>query len=174
MDLSKVPPIQQKRIVEFVNNFVISTVQFLDKFANNCEISLQRLDVKLRKVEAELCILEYKLNSVPALKTTSVPNVVAPAIPQSPDPPNPVPNPNISSSPATPTQEVAQENNPKEENPADTNSNPHDETDADNKPKEEVPEELKRFYKMIQFGVPVQAVKLKMKAEGFDPELIQS
>ncbi|KAL1462989.1 hypothetical protein WDU94_014782 [Cyamophila willieti] len=169
MDLSKVPPIQQKRIVEFVNNFVISTVQFLDKFSNNCDISLQRLDVKLRKVEAELCILEYKLNSVPALKITSVSNVT-PSLPQSSEPPNPDPHPNVIPSPTPPIPEVVQTNDSKESS-AD-NDNPPDETDV--KPKEEIPEELKRFYKMIQFGVPVQAVKLKMKAEGFDPELIQS
>jgi WASH complex subunit CCDC53 len=40
-------------------------------------------------------------------------------------------------------------------------------------PKEpEVNPELAKYYKMIQFGVPIQAVKLKMQQEGLDPNLL--
>ena len=31
----------------------------------------------------------------------------------------------------------------------------------------------KKYFKMMQFGVPAQAVKLKMLAEGFDPYLLE-
>lgn len=34
--------------------------------------------------------------------------------------------------------------------------------------------ELARFIKMVQFGVPVPAVKLKMQQEGFNPDLLDS
>lgn len=37
---------------------------------------------------------------------------------------------------------------------------------------EETHPELVRFYKMVQFGVPVPAVKVKMQLEGFDPNLL--
>lgn len=30
-----------------------------------------------------------------------------------------------------------------------------------------------RFFKMVQFGVPAVAVKLKMKAEGLDPSVLE-
>lgn len=30
-----------------------------------------------------------------------------------------------------------------------------------------------KFFKMVQFGVPAQAVKLKMKTEGFDPNILE-
>ena len=30
-----------------------------------------------------------------------------------------------------------------------------------------------RFFRMIQFGVPVEAVRLKMQAEGYDPSILQ-
>lgn len=29
------------------------------------------------------------------------------------------------------------------------------------------------FFKMIQFGVPIQAVKLKMDTEGLDPSILE-
>lgn len=34
--------------------------------------------------------------------------------------------------------------------------------------------ELIRFQNMIRFGVPIEAIKLKMKQEGFDPSLLDS
>ena len=33
--------------------------------------------------------------------------------------------------------------------------------------------EIARFVKMVHFGVPPQAVKLKMSAEGYDPSLLE-
>jgi len=30
-----------------------------------------------------------------------------------------------------------------------------------------------RFFRMIQFGVPVEAVRLKMQAEGYDPSILE-
>lgn len=174
MNLSKVPPLQQKRIVEFVNNFVISTVSFLDKFSNNCEISLQRLDVKLRRVEAELSILEAKLNSVNTLRATGTVSI-SNAPMQSTTLPGPA-----NSSDVNPASRAVDAPQPVSEHPVESKSvepppaesNPPDQNDEE-KPKE-IPEELKRFHKMVQFGVPVQAVKLKMKAEGFNPDLLDS
>ncbi|XP_069486036.1 WASH complex subunit 3 isoform X3 [Ambystoma mexicanum] len=37
IDLTKVPAIQQKRTVAFLNQFVVHTVQFLNRFATVCE-----------------------------------------------------------------------------------------------------------------------------------------
>ncbi|KAI5711285.1 hypothetical protein M8J76_002935 [Diaphorina citri] len=175
MDLSKAPPIQQKRIVEFVNNFLISTVSFLNTFTNNCEIHLQRLNVKLRKIEADLSILEAKLSSVPGLETITVPNVT-PTIPQAPVVPNPPTSSEVESSKSesnNPTTEPAVIAQPESVTPAPNQEQSQSNVTDSSQPKE-VPEELKRFFKMVQFGVPVQAVKLKMKAEGFDPSLIDS
>lgn len=31
----------------------------------------------------------------------------------------------------------------------------------------------RKYFKMLQFGVPAPAVKLKMKAEGFDPDVLE-
>lgn len=59
--IKKVPPIDQKRIVAFINHFVIKTAEFLNKFAVNCETKLIAFESKLHKVEASLAILEAKV-----------------------------------------------------------------------------------------------------------------
>lgn len=60
----KVPPIDQKRIVAFINHFVINTVEFLNKFAVNCETKFIDFESKLHKVEASLAILEAKVREL--------------------------------------------------------------------------------------------------------------
>uniref|UniRef100_A0A5F8G6F5 WASH complex subunit 3 n=1 Tax=Monodelphis domestica TaxID=13616 RepID=A0A5F8G6F5_MONDO len=37
VDLTKVPAIQQKRTVAFLNQFVVHTVQFLNRFSTVCK-----------------------------------------------------------------------------------------------------------------------------------------
>ncbi len=37
----------------------------------------------------------------------------------------------------------------------------------------EVPEELQKYQKMVKVGVPVEAVKLKMRNVGLDPSLLR-
>uniref|UniRef100_A0AAY4DB84 WASH complex subunit 3 n=1 Tax=Denticeps clupeoides TaxID=299321 RepID=A0AAY4DB84_9TELE len=37
VDLTKVPAIQQRRIVAFLNQFVVHTVRFLNRFSTVCE-----------------------------------------------------------------------------------------------------------------------------------------
>jgi WASH complex subunit CCDC53 len=65
---------------------------------------------------------------------------------------------------------------------ADNNADePHVANDAEvsgSRAPEPVPEApqdpgLARFFKMVQFGVPPPAVKLKMAAEGYDPSLLE-
>lgn len=50
------------------------------------------------------------------------------------------------------------------------NSDEVDLTEAS--PAKAVPEEVQKYFKMVQVGVPVQAVKLKMERDGFDPTLL--
>lgn len=37
----------------------------------------------------------------------------------------------------------------------------------------EYDERYEKFFKMVQFGVPEQAVRLKIKAEGLDPDVLR-
>ena len=66
MDLHQVDCIQQKRILAFVNHFTSQTFDFLAKFGANCESRLIQVEDRINKIDAELHLLEAKLDSVPS------------------------------------------------------------------------------------------------------------
>ncbi|ORC92486.1 uncharacterized protein TM35_000032390 [Trypanosoma theileri] len=52
------------RTADTVNRFVISTVQFLNRFAAQCDAKLFETNRSLQRLESLTALLEYKLNSV--------------------------------------------------------------------------------------------------------------
>ncbi|NXS28530.1 WASC3 protein, partial [Pomatostomus ruficeps] len=68
IDLTKVPAIQQKRTVAFLNQFVVHTVQFLNRFSTVCEEKLLALSLRIQQIETTLNILDAKLSSIPGLE----------------------------------------------------------------------------------------------------------
>lgn len=141
VDKTQIPPLNQKRILAFVNHFLINTCTFLNEFALNCETKFVRLERQLQRTEAALIILETKLASIPVDDAVNF----------------------------TKTHEVS------------TEETTYDETD---KPEEEVPTEVKgvrvcedirykKFFKMVQVGVPAPAVKIKMRTEGLNAEMLE-
>lgn len=140
VDKTQIPPLNQKRILAFVNHFLLNTCNFLNEFALNCETKFVRMERQLQRTEAALIILETKLASIPVDK--EVDN-------------------------STTTSEV--------------NTEATDETD---KSEVEAPAEIKgvrvcedirykKFFKMLQVGVPAPAVKIKMSTEGLDSEMLE-
>lgn len=57
----EVPPIEQKRLVAFINEFIISTVTFLNEFMTNVESKFVDFELKMQKIEASLLIVEAKV-----------------------------------------------------------------------------------------------------------------
>uniref|UniRef100_A0A1B6KWC5 WASH complex subunit 3 n=1 Tax=Graphocephala atropunctata TaxID=36148 RepID=A0A1B6KWC5_9HEMI len=157
VDLTQVPPIHQKRLLTFVNHFIITTVSFLNKFAQTCESKLLLCDQKMQKLEAELCILEAKLNSIPGLEAVKAPQSAAAVV---------LATSETTESPTTVDSTPGMSEDQGVENQS-------AESESGTPPAAKDPE-LARFFKMVQFGVPVPAVKLKMKQEGFDPDLLDS
>nr|BAB30901.1 unnamed protein product [Mus musculus] len=72
IDLTKVPAIQQKRTVAFLNQFVVHTVQFLNRFSAVCEEKLADLSLRIQQIETTLNILDAKLSSIPGLEDVTV------------------------------------------------------------------------------------------------------
>ncbi|NXU24509.1 WASC3 protein, partial [Thalassarche chlororhynchos] len=66
--LMQVPAIQQKRTVAFLNQFVVHTVQFLNRFSTVCEEKLSALSLRIQQIETTLNILDAKLSSIPGLE----------------------------------------------------------------------------------------------------------
>lgn len=149
IDCTKVPPINQKRTISFINHFIVHTVTFLNKFTLSCEERLLQFEYKLQRIEASLEILESWLSSIPNLEQ----------------------NQNIKSS--------TENNDNKEENVSKIN-------EPDNI-KQDVPKDIQtekqlinkdsrydKYLKMIHFGVPKEAVKLKMEQEGLNSSILDN
>ncbi|KAG7225684.1 hypothetical protein INR49_012270 [Caranx melampygus] len=75
VDLTKVPAIQQRRIVAYLNQFVVHTVRFLNRFSTVCEEKLANISLRIQQIETTLCILEAKLSSIPGLEDVTIDGV---------------------------------------------------------------------------------------------------
>ncbi|KAF9418376.1 hypothetical protein HW555_004806 [Spodoptera exigua] len=155
VDLSKVAALQQKRTLAFVNHFVLTNVQFLNNFMKRCEQKLMDFDKKLEKVNAAMVLLEARLSSIPELNT-----VTQTTVQKTPDV----------------TEAKSSEETPLESHTvAPVQDSKNAETSSETMETIEVKPshpEYDRFVKMVQVGVPLQAVKLKLSLEGLDPNIL--
>lgn len=67
----KVPSIDQKRMLAFINHFILNTVDFLNKFIANCETKFIEFDTKLQKIESSLVIVESKVQNANTIFSAS-------------------------------------------------------------------------------------------------------
>ena len=74
IDFKTVDSIPYRNTISLVNNFILSTTQFINKFTFLCEKKLEEVSAQIEKVEITLNILEAKLNSIPGLESISVEN----------------------------------------------------------------------------------------------------
>ncbi|XP_057613810.1 WASH complex subunit 3 isoform X2 [Chionomys nivalis] len=154
IDLTKVPAIQQKRTVAFLNQFVVHTVQFLNRFSTVCEEKLADLSLRIQQIETTLNILDAKLSSIPGLEDVTV--EVSPAsVTAAPSGPH-------SESPSEQSQDSAQDSRPQES-----------EVPSENVVTVAKDPRYARYLKMVQVGVPVMAIRNKMISEGLDPDLLE-
>lgn len=187
----KVPSIEQKRMLAFINHFILNTVDFLNKFIANCETKFIEFDTKLQKVESSLLIVESKVRNANTFSQRPL-NLCRifqflrfqlASMPDGNDSPT-TPKPEIASSvpSLSPPEPVSQ--------PIDINANsvPSPEVTATNIESKDETDEIetavkgikitedvryKKYFKMMQMGVPAAAVKIKMQIEGFDGDLLE-
>ncbi|XP_035206389.1 WASH complex subunit 3-like [Stegodyphus dumicola] len=160
VDYSKVDPLHQKRTLTFLNHFLIRTTSFLNHFSSVCDEKLENLLIRIQRLEASMCILEAKLASIPGLddvsdaepsETVSSPQQNEANIPE-PSTIQSTPNADQTAPPPPPPSTEPQ------------------------KPVKTVSQDPRyaKYFKMINMGVPVGAVQLKMQAEGVDPEILNN
>ncbi|XP_049740154.1 WASH complex subunit 3 isoform X2 [Elephas maximus indicus] len=174
IDLTKVPAIQQKRTVAFLNQFVVHTVQFLNHFSTICEEKLADLSLRIQQIETTLNILDAKLSSIPGLDdvTFEVPAVSVNSVKNGPQ----------SEATSVQSRNSVQDSGPRE-----------GEVAAENILTVAKDPRYARYLKMVQVevlqfffkfnkqdsdicilqGVPVLAIRNKMISEGLDPDLIE-
>lgn len=169
VDLTKVPAIQQRRTVAYLNQFIVHTVRFLNRFSTVCEEKLASISLRVQQIETTLCILEAKLSSIPGLEDVTVNEV-------SSQPNKQTNGPSVNQ---MPTENAREESTPRTENVPN-----QPEPSNTNKAEEMTPEmnvltvakdpKYARYLKMVQVGVPVMAIKNKMVLEGLDPNLLDT
>ena len=159
IDLTKVGSIQQKRTIAFLNHFVSHTVNFLNRFSCVCEEKLSDLSHRLQKVDVTMNILEAKLASIPGLENVTVAETATPS---------PASNqPTVTMT--TPSPSVGEDNAAID----------HDEPPPVEEPTEPVMTVAKdpryaKYFQMLKVGVPLQALRPKVLADGLDPALLET
>ncbi|XP_033370189.1 WASH complex subunit 3 isoform X3 [Parus major] len=160
IDLTKVPAIQQKRTVAFLNQFVVHTVQFLNRFSTVCEEKLSALSLRIQQIETTLNILDAKLSSIPGLEDVKFEvssenvNVTNGPVAQ------------IATDQQTAASPQSGQNNIQEEGLQKTEVVTENVTTVAKDPR------YARYLKMVQVGVPVMAIRNKMISEGLNPDLL--
>ncbi|ELW71583.1 Nucleoporin Nup37 [Tupaia chinensis] len=152
---TQVPAIQQKRTVAFLNQFVVHTVQFLNRFSTVCEEKLADLSLRIQQIETTLNILDAKLSSIPGLDNVTL--EVSPLSVTS------VTNGSYSEA----TSEQSQQNSTQDSGQQES------EVSAENILTVAKDPRYARYLKMVQVGVPVMAIRNKMISEGLDPDLLE-
>lgn len=160
--LANIPPIPIKKTLMIVNNFIINTTEFINKFAVLCERKLATISQQTARLEIVTSLLEAKLGSISWLgggenvSAEGLPEVTvhatpgsAPAPPPGPPPGPPPPSSAPASAPvSTPVPAPA---------PAPVG------VPAKNHPV------YGTIFKMKAMGVPNSALEVKCRAEGLDP-----
>nr|CAI5846232.1 unnamed protein product [Callosobruchus analis] len=138
----------------------MKTVSFLNQFAQSCESRFMELEYKMQKIEASLLILESQLSSIPGLdediKCSSIQHT--------------------DQNEAVSLEEISEVDTKDDKTALDP-----DTASAGNTPDNVESEQIKakndsrysKFFKMLHVGVPEPAVKLKMKNEGLDPNILE-
>ncbi|KAF7658198.1 hypothetical protein LDENG_00015960 [Lucifuga dentata] len=165
VDLTKVPAIQQRRIVAYLNQFIVHTVQFLNRFSTVCEEKLANISLRIQQIETTLGILEAKLSSIPGLDQVTVDGVSlqqtveanGPTVSQT-DGPSAGPLPPPETPQSSPEAAAGQTAEATAENVMTVAKDPR----------------YARYLKMVQVGVPVMAIRNKMTMEGLDPNLLDT
>ncbi|KDR17048.1 Coiled-coil domain-containing protein 53 [Zootermopsis nevadensis] len=157
VDYTQVGAIHQKRTLAFINHFITNTVSFLNKFSHSCELRLEKFDTQIQKLEASLSILEAKLSSISELENVTVEQ-------------------EVDKNPERKMQYDKDET--RLQDMKEVNTLQTEIANLQTEPKEEITmaandSQYARFFRMIQVGVPVQAVRLKMQYEGLDPSILE-
>ncbi|XP_039255041.2 WASH complex subunit 3-like [Styela clava] len=153
VDLTKMAPLNQRRSVTFMNHFITHTANFLNKFSNMAEEKLALQSLEMQRMEIALNILEAKLSSIPGLDDVKK---------EEPSPTQPASTEPVS----TPTPNGVEAPPPAEDNepPAPDPNVVLVKNDA----------RYAKYLKMVMVGVPKMAVANKMRAEGLDPDMLDT
>mmetsp|Transcript_28829 Transcript_28829/g.50736 ORF Transcript_28829/g.50736 Transcript_28829/m.50736 type:complete len:433 (+) Transcript_28829:201-1499(+) len=179
-NLDKIEAIPSRKVLMIVNHFVVSTTDFVNKLLVHAEQKLARISLDVQRLEILLRILEGKLDSIDWLqgqvkKDAPADSNAAPASAASasvPPPPSGVPAPPSGAVPPTPGVPPPPGSAPgAPAAPAPAAAAPPPAVEAGPKLKDDP--RFVKYFRMVKLGVPPPVVEMKMKTEGFDPQILQ-
>nr|CAB3267667.1 WASH complex subunit CCDC53-like [Phallusia mammillata] len=153
VDLNKIPALNQRRSVTFVNHFIIHSVNFLNNFAAVAEEKLATQSLEMQKLEIALNILEAKLASIPGL------DGIAETTKDDPGATRPATN-EVQPEIADPTPDIVEV--------------PQQPVEIQNVVTVKQDPRYAKYLKMVTVGVPKVAIENKMRMEGLDPALLDN
>jgi len=160
LDYKQIPPIPYRKTVSLVNNFVINTTEFLNKFSYLCEQKLSKVTSEIERLEITLNILEAKLASIPGLEG-AVQAAAAEEVPSMPVAPS------YQSAPISNGGGRDSEEDPEEEAGSQVVEAPRG---SFLKVKDDP--RFKSYFTLLRVGAPLTQVKMQMKAHGMDPTVL--
>jgi WASH complex subunit CCDC53 len=151
-DLRHSKPIPIKKTLVIVNNYIVNTTRFLNRFSEIVDEKLIKVSTSLARLETTLSVLESKLGSVPGLDATEPPPI-----------PEPVTT-TTTTAPAAGGEAVAPAAAPAAApapEPAGTKVKDHP--------------EYARYFKLLKLGMPIEQIKLKLSSEtDLDPNMLET
>jgi len=155
IDYNSLDGVPHTKTLAYLNNFVINTTQFLNRFSYLCEQKLATVSTHVQRLEITMSILEAKLQSIEGLGAAPVSSASSAAPPQASVAPS-------SSQPAATPAAV----------PAATAA-PEPAAVSNVLLNKDAPQ-YSNYFKMLRLGIPLPQIKMKMKNDGVDPDVLNA
>ncbi|KAH7700504.1 WASH complex, partial [Aphelenchoides avenae] len=163
LDLSTVAPLDLKKIVPIINEFLLRSCDILNDFAVKMERRIIDFEERLDRLETDIVILEKKLENVGvAAPQNAIPAAVPPTQSEPPQ----------STSTAATTADVRPSEAADATQPVEREAKPAEEEAAPTGLKYKDHPLYAKYFKMLKLGVPEPAVRQKMSTEGMDPSIL--
>lgn len=162
INLAEVDPISPKRMLAFLNHFIVHTSGFLNRFSVICEEKLEDLSVRLQRLETTVCLLEAKLSSIPGLDDISH----APPAVSATEMPTVVTTTSVNDADKADTTPVTSTLVTSDETPA--SAEPSANSTAAKDPR------YQKFFRLLKMQVPREALQQRMVIEGLDPAVLDN
>eukprot|EP01127_Copromyxa_protea_P000955 TRINITY_DN1088_c0_g1_i1.p1 TRINITY_DN1088_c0_g1~~TRINITY_DN1088_c0_g1_i1.p1 ORF type:complete len:210 (+),score=66.53 TRINITY_DN1088_c0_g1_i1:40-669(+) len=176
IDYSEALPVENSSTLSMVNNFILTTTTFLNRFSYLCEQKLMTVSANIQQLEITLSLLESKLQSIESTgsttTTTAAPTAAGdgsqpvtatggpPPPGGGPPPPGGGPPPPPGGAPPPPGGAPAAPAPP---------------------PEPEVPSltwrrdpRYSKFFSLLEMGVPLGQIQRDMMLKGFDPSVLEN
>lgn len=157
INLAEVDPIGPKRMLAFLNHFIVHTSGFLNRFSVICEEKLEDLSVRLQRLETTVCLLEAKLSSIPGLDDVSH----APPAVSVTEMPTVVMTTSVNNADKADTSPVTSMPVTDDETPASAEPSTNSTAAADPR--------YEKYFRLLKMRVSKEALQQRMVIEGLDP-----